>query len=122
MKPPKDLFSQAVVTPTPLRELPHAKRGGKAYLIGAGPGAVDLITVRGLRLLQRADVVIYDRLAAPELLEEAREDALLLYVGKAPGHHATKQEAINDLIVAHVAAGRQVVRLKGGDPFVFGRG
>ncbi|MEZ4866458.1 MAG: uroporphyrinogen-III C-methyltransferase [Caldilineaceae bacterium] len=95
---------------------------GKAYLIGAGPGAAELITVRGLRLLQRADVVIYDRLAAPELLEEARTDAELIFVGKQPGRHTAKQEEINQLLITHVAAGRQVVRLKGGDPFVFGRG
>jgi uroporphyrin-III C-methyltransferase len=95
---------------------------GKAYLVGAGPGAAELITVRGLRLIQRADVIIYDRLAAPELLNEARPDAELIYVGKEPGHHAVKQAQINALLVAHVAAGRQVVRLKGGDPFIFGRG
>ncbi len=95
---------------------------GKGYLVGAGPGAAELITVRGLRLIQRADVIIYDRLAAPELLDEARPDAELIYVGKEPGHHAVKQGQINALLVEHVAAGKQVVRLKGGDPFIFGRG
>lgn len=95
---------------------------GKAYLVGAGPGAAELITVRGLRLIQRADVIIYDRLAAPELLDEARAEAQLIYVGKEPGHHAVKQGEINALLVEHVAAGKQVVRLKGGDPFIFGRG
>ncbi len=95
---------------------------GKAYLVGAGPGAAELITVRGLRLIQRADVVIYDRLAAPELLDEAPANAELIYVGKEPDHHAIKQTQINALLVEHVAAGKQVVRLKGGDPFIFGRG
>jgi uroporphyrin-III C-methyltransferase len=95
---------------------------GKAYLIGAGPGRADLITVRGLRLLQQADVIIYDRLIAAELLDEAKEGADLIYVGKGPGHHVASQEEINCLLVERVRAGQQVVRLKGGDPFVFGRG
>lgn len=95
---------------------------GKAYLVGAGPGRADLITVRGLRLLQQADVVIYDRLVATELLLEAKPEAKLIFVGKGPGHHTASQDEINHLLVAHVRAGQQVVRLKGGDPFVFGRG
>lgn len=95
---------------------------GKAYLIGAGPGRADLITVRGLRLLQQADVVVYDRLIAAELLDEVKADAELVYVGKGPGRHVASQEEINGLLVARVRAGHQVVRLKGGDPFVFGRG
>lgn len=95
---------------------------GKAYLVGAGPGAAELITVRGLRLVQRADVIVYDRLIAPELLEEARPDAELIYVGKQPHYHVATQEEINELLVEKVRAGQQVVRLKGGDPFVFGRG
>lgn len=95
---------------------------GKAYLVGAGPGAAELITVRGLRLLQRADVVIYDRLIAPELLEETRPEAECIFVGKQPHHHVASQEEINQLVVEKVRAGYQVVRLKGGDPFVFGRG
>lgn len=100
-------------------EMPHP---GKAYLVGAGPGRADLITVRGLRLLQAADVVIYDRLIAHELLTECRADAQQIYVGKGPGHHVASQEEINCLLVRYVRAGLQVVRLKGGDPFVFGRG
>jgi len=95
---------------------------GKAYLIGAGPGRADLITVRGLRLLQKAEVVIYDRLIAQELLDEAPPAAEQIFVGKVPGHHVMPQEYINKILLDRVAAGKQVVRLKGGDPFVFGRG
>lgn len=95
---------------------------GKAYLVGAGPGQPDLITVRGLRVLQQADVVIYDRLAPRELLQETRPDATLIYAGKETGRHTVSQEEINRLLVAFVQEGNQVVRLKGGDPFVFGRG
>lgn len=95
---------------------------GRAYLIGAGPGRADLITVRGLRLLQQADVVICDRLVARELLDEIRTDGELIFAGKSPGHHTLTQDGINRLLVERVRAGRQVVRLKGGDPFVFGRG
>lgn len=96
--------------------------GGRAWLVGAGPGRADLITVRGLRALQAADVVIYDRLIGVELLDEARPDAELIYAGKRPDHHILRQEEINRLLVERVRAGQQVVRLKGGDPFVFGRG
>lgn len=95
---------------------------GKAYLVGAGPGRADLITVRGLEVLRRADVVLHDRLIARELLDEVPPHAEIHFVGKAAGHHVKTQDAINELIVNRVRAGRQVVRLKGGDPFVFGRG
>lgn len=98
------------------------RQAGKAYIVGAGPGRADLITVRGLRLLQAADVVIYDRLIAQELLDEAKPDAELIFVGKGPGHHILEQGEINRLLVERVRQGKQVVRLKGGDPFVFGRG
>lgn len=95
---------------------------GKAYLVGAGPGRADLITVRGLNLLRRAEVVVYDRLIAPELLTEVPAGAELIFVGKKSGRHTMSQEEINALLVEWVRAGKQVVRLKGGDPFVFGRG
>lgn len=95
---------------------------GKAYLVGAGPGRADLITVRGLNLLRQADVILYDRLIPQELLQEAPPDAELIFVGKGPGHHLKTQAEINQLLLERVRAGKQVVRLKGGDPFVFGRG
>jgi uroporphyrinogen III methyltransferase/synthase len=92
------------------------------YLVGAGPGDPGLLTVRGAELLRGADVVVYDRLAAPALLELARTGAELVDVGKAPGRAALAQDEINALLVARGRAGRAVVRLTGGDPFVFGRG
>jgi uroporphyrin-III C-methyltransferase len=91
-------------------------------LVGAGPGDPELITVRGLRWLRRADVVVYDRLASPALLDEAPRHALKIFAGKSEGRHCLPQSAINALLVHHALAGRLVVRLKGGDPFVFGRG
>jgi uroporphyrinogen III methyltransferase/synthase len=94
----------------------------KVYLIGAGPGDPGLITVKGRACIAAADVVIYDYLAAPVLLEAARADAELIYVGKKGGDHTLPQEEINALLVAKAAAGAVVARLKGGDPYIFGRG
>jgi uroporphyrin-III C-methyltransferase len=96
-------------------------RVGSVALVGAGPGDPRLITVRGLAVLRRADVVVYDRLVDRRLLREARR-ARLVFAGKASGDHALPQDEINALLVRHARRGRRVVRLKGGDPFVFGRG
>ncbi|MFN8473533.1 MAG: uroporphyrinogen-III C-methyltransferase [Anaerolineae bacterium] len=97
-------------------------RPGKVYLVGAGPGDPDLMTVKGLRCVRRADVVVYDRLVSEELLDEAKPGAELVYAGKAPRQQALAQDEINALLVSRARAGKMVVRLKGGDPFVFGRG
>lgn len=95
---------------------------GKVYLVGAGPGDPDLITRKGLRLIQTADVIVFDRLIPLELLDEARAEAEFFNAGKAPARHRLDQETINQVIVERALNGKQVVRLKGGDPFVFGRG
>lgn len=95
---------------------------GTVYLVGAGCGRADLITVRGLRLLERCDAVVYDDLIDPALLDAAPARALRLYMGKREGQHSAAQEAICARLVELAREGRQVVRLKGGDPFVFGRG
>ena len=95
---------------------------GTVYLVGAGPGDAQLITVKGLQCIKDADVIVYDRLANPSLLIHANAEAELIYVGKAPGRHTMKQEEINALLVQKAQEGKRVARLKGGDPFVFGRG
>ena len=94
---------------------------GRVYLVGAGPGDPGLITVRGLEVIRRAEVLVHDRLVHPALLDEAPASALRIYVGKQAGAHCLPQERISALLVEHARHGHVVVRLKGGDPFVFGR-
>lgn len=95
---------------------------GKVWLVGAGPGDVSLITVKGLHCIRQADVIVYDRLVNPELLEQAPAECVMINVGKNPNHHPVPQEQISAMLVNYARAGKQVVRLKGGDPYVFGRG
>ena len=122
------LFSVCLEKGFPLEEaalaavLEGAPGAGKVYLVGAGCGAADLITVRGLRLLERCEAVVYDDLLSLELLDAAPESAERIYVGKRQGRHSMAQEDINALLVSKAREGKTVVRLKGGDPFVFGRG
>lgn len=94
---------------------------GKVYLVGAGPGDIGLITVKGIEAIRRAEVILYDRLVNPKLLEFAKNDCELIYGGKLPDRHILRQEAINDILIAKALEGKIVVRLKGGDPGVFGR-
>lgn len=122
------LFSDCMEHGFPLKEaalaavLEGAPGMGKVYLVGAGCGAADLITVRGLRLLERCGAVVYDDLLDQALLDAAPEGAEKIYVGKRRGRHSMAQEDINALLIVKAREGKTVVRLKGGDPFVFGRG
>jgi uroporphyrin-III C-methyltransferase len=95
---------------------------GKVYLTGAGPGDIELLTVKALRLVKEADVIIYDRLANPDILKEAKDGCEFVYVGKEDSHHTLPQEEINEVIYQNALIHECVVRLKGGDPLVFGRG
>ncbi|RHW39455.1 uroporphyrinogen-III C-methyltransferase [Lysinibacillus yapensis] len=95
---------------------------GKVYLVGAGPGDPKLITVYGAECIKKADIIAYDRLVNKELLNYAKETAVLVYCGKEPGKHSLIQDEIHELLVKEATKGKMVVRLKGGDPFVFGRG
>ena len=98
------------------------QRSGRCYLVGAGPGDLGLVTLRAKQLIERAEVIVYDYLCNPEMLRWAPETAEIIYAGKKAGAHTLEQDEINALLVEHARAGKQVVRLKGGDPFLFGRG
>jgi uroporphyrin-III C-methyltransferase/precorrin-2 dehydrogenase/sirohydrochlorin ferrochelatase len=106
------------------RQLDHrvSRDKGTVVIVGAGPGDPGLLTLNALRALQSADVILYDRLVADEIVDLARRDAQRICVGKSAGQHSVAQETIHELMIGHARAGRRVVRLKGGDPFVFGRG
>ena len=95
---------------------------GKVYLVGAGPGDADLITVKGMKRIQQSDVILYDRLINAELLSYANDTTELIYCGKSPNQHSLTQEEINHLLVMHATNNKVVTRLKGGDPFIYGRG
>src|SRR5204863_10044569 len=97
-------------------------KSGKVYLVGAGPGDPGLATLRAKECIESADVIVYDHLANPEMLSWAREEAEIIYAGKKAGEHALSQAEINKLLAEKAHAGKEIVRLIGGDPFVFGRG
>jgi uroporphyrin-III C-methyltransferase/precorrin-2 dehydrogenase/sirohydrochlorin ferrochelatase len=115
-------IAAAEATMTELLEDSPAVQAGEAWLVGAGPGDPGLLTIRALQVMQTADVILHDRLVSEGVLDMARRDADLISVGKTPGCHANSQEEINALLVNLVGSGKRVCRLKGGDPFIFGRG
>ncbi|MDY6966264.1 MAG: uroporphyrinogen-III C-methyltransferase [Halobacteriota archaeon] len=98
------------------------EKKGKVYLVGAGPGDPELLTLKAKRMISEADVILYDRLINKEILKYAREDAEIVYVGKESDHHVCTQDEINDLLLKYAKEGNFVARLKGGDPYLFGRG
>ena len=126
------LTGDALVLPTRIQSIQSIQSNvlsplpqAKVWLLGCGPGSADLLTVRGLRLIQSADVVLYDRLVSEEILSLVNPSALMVYVGKQEGYHTRSQESISELLgvyASELGSGANVLRLKGGDPFVFGRG
>lgn len=121
LRPKQKLFGRhATRTPSPMQADQHEK--GRVILVGAGPGDPDLLTIRALRYIQSGDVIVHDRLVSDEILALAPKDVKKVFVGKAPGHHILKQEEINELLVDLAQEHKLIIRLKGGDPFVFGRG
>ena len=95
---------------------------GKVYLVGAGPGDYKLMTLKGMECIKKSDVIVYDRLANEKYLKEAKDNCEFIYVGKASSNHALPQDQINEVITKKALEGKIVTRLKGGDPYVFGRG